>query len=571
MKIELCATRQAILDAEGSLLVTGGPGSGKTTIALLKAQRRVKQLKPGQEVLFLSFSRAAIRQVLFRCKHLLTRAERQSVAAMTYHAFCMEILRSHGALLTGRPPAVLFPREEKLRQAAFTGDWGAEQQRLAHEEATFTFDQFAAGAAELLQECVALRQLLCDAYPLMIVDEFQDTDNNQWKLIHEMSKSAELFCLADPEQRIFDFRPDIDARRIAFLRENVQVSEFSLGSENHRSPVAGILDFADAVLKNRSPLPETSDVKQVSYYPNTFASTVHAAVIWTFSSLRQRVSDRDLSVAVLCRSNSLVIQLSDILSESHTYSSRTLTPISHDVLWDAEQSAAAAVAVASILEWPNHSHPSSVAATLHEIAEYYRLKNAEKPSQTAFETARKAADAASKLLADQNFRFQVAKLLLNQRESFAPLSGNATADWLSARRILEGIPALNDLTRGAKLVRLFRATDSLAQGLASAWLGSGSYAGASLLVRNILQREQLVSAERDPKGCMLMSMHKSKGKEFDGVILVEGAFSSRLFDENEPPPNESSRRLLRVALTRARSLVTLVRPHDARPLVDSLP
>jgi DNA helicase-2/ATP-dependent DNA helicase PcrA len=568
VKIEICATRQAILDVAGSLLVVGGPGSGKTTIALLKAQRRVKALKPGQEVLFLSFSRAAIRQVLLRCKHLLSRAERQRVTAMTYHAFCIEILRSHGALISGRPPSVLFPREEKLRQAAFDGDWRREQERLAREEATFAFDQFAVGASELVLKCVALRKLLCDAYPMMIVDEFQDTDNSQWRLIQELSKSTELFCLADPEQRIFDFRPEIDAKRIDLLRETVCLSEFNLGSENHRSPTSSILAFADAVLKNRGPLPQTPDVKQMAYYPNTFDSAVHAAVIWSFASLRKRFGDRNISVAVLCRSNTLVVRLSDILAESHTYSAQSLAPISHDVLWDAEQSSAAAAAVASILEWPERSAQLSVAATLHEIAEYHRLKDAEHPSQTARETARKAEEAAASIRAGANCRFQVAKLLLNQRESFPPLSGRPTDDWLSARRILEGVPALKDLARSAKLVRLFRTTDSLAQGLASAWLGAGSYDGATALVRNLLQREQLISAERDAGGCTIMSMHKSKGKEFDGVVLVEGAFSSRFFDEGEPPPNENSRRLLRVAITRARSSVTLVRPHNARPLID---
>jgi DNA helicase-2/ATP-dependent DNA helicase PcrA len=50
---------------------------------------------------------------------------------------------------------------------------------------------------------------------------------------------------------------------------------------------------------------------------------------------------------------------------------------------------------------------------------------------------------------------------------------------------------------------------------------------------------------------------------------VEGAFKSSFFDErNEQPPFERSRRLLRVGLTRARTLVAIVRPQNARPLVD---
>lgn len=77
-----------------------------------------------------------------------------------------------------------------------------------------------------------------------------------------------------------------------------------------------------------------------------------------------------------------------------------------------------------------------------------------------------------------------------------------------------------------------------------------------------------MSAERDPQGCILMNMHKAKGKEFDGVVLVEGAFKSGFFDEKtERPPYERSRRLLRVGLTRARTLVTIIRPQNARPLV----
>lgn len=99
-------------------------------------------------------------------------------------------------------------------------------------------------------------------------------------------------------------------------------------------------------------------------------------------------------------------------------------------------------------------------------------------------------------------------------------------------------------------------------------VASSSYAGVSDLVKRILEQERLIAVERDPQGGVLMNMHKSKGKEFDGVVLVEGAFKSGFFNEREKPPFEPSRRLLRVGLTRARTLVTIVRPQKARPLVD---
>jgi DNA helicase II / ATP-dependent DNA helicase PcrA len=147
--------------------------------------------------------------------------------------------------------------------------------------------------------------------------------------------------------------------------------------------------------------------------------------------------------------------------------------------------------------------------------------------------------------------------------------GSLFADWKTAHRLLQEIPALNELYREVRLVRLFRATDALASGLAGRWLASSSYADASDLVRRILEQERLIASDRELQGCVLMNMHKAKGKEFDGVVLVEGAFKSGFFDEKtEQVPFERSRRLLRVGLTRARALVTIVRPQNARPLVD---
>ena len=568
MKLEMCTKRKAIIAQDGHMLVLGGPGSGKTTIALFKAQKRFATLKPGQEILFLSFSRAAIRQVLLRCKDILRPIERRSVSVKTYHAFCMELLEVHGRLLHGRPVRFLYPGEERLQKSAFNGDWNIERRRQADQLGVYCFDLFADGAADLLERSVALRTLIADRFPMIIVDEFQDTDDNQWRIVRALAEVSEVLCLADPEQRIFDYRDDIDPRRLDILREVIKVVEFDLGGENHRSPNAGILKFADAVLRNQAPLPATSDVKQASYWPNAFAATVHAAVIWTFSALRKK-GIASPSVAVLSRSNSLISDLSVILSEPHTYKARPLPVVEHDVVWDAELSAAAAVVVASILEWPTAPIQESLARTLRLIAGFYRLKNAEEPTKTAAEHARKYDEAAAKVAKGETPRINAAKALFSANVADTALIGEPVADWKTARRVLQDIPALSELFREVRLVRLLNATDALSSGLAERWLVSGSYAGASDLVKRILEQERLISAERDPQGCILMNIHKAKGKEFDGVVLVEGAFKSGFFDERtEQAPYERSRRLLRVGLTRARTLVTIVRPKGARPLVD---
>jgi DNA helicase-2/ATP-dependent DNA helicase PcrA len=48
-----------------------------------------------------------------------------------------------------------------------------------------------------------------------------------------------------------------------------------------------------------------------------------------------------------------------------------------------------------------------------------------------------------------------------------------------------------------------------------------NYEGAARMIRSVLDQEKLIGLERDPKGVSLMTIHKSKGKEFDGVVMVE--------------------------------------------------
>lgn len=66
----------------------------------------------------------------------------------------------------------------------------------------------------------------------------------------------------------------------------------------------------------------------------------------------------------------------------------------------------------------------------------------------------------------------------------------------------------------------------------------------------------------------LMTMHRSKGKEFDTVVIFEGSYTARLLSPDGGPKRiQADRRLLRVAITRARHGVVILRPSDAPPLL----
>lgn len=568
MSIELSETAQGALVDEGLTLVLGGPGSGKTTLSLLKAQALIPTLKPGQEVLFLSFSRAAVRQVEVRCKDILSAEERKLIAVRTYHAFSMDILRAHGRLLVGRPPKIIYPGEEAIAEAAYAGDWRAEASRLASEEGRYVFGEFASGAATLLAGSIAVASLIANKYPIVILDEFQDTNEAQWQLVQRLAQRSRLVVLADPDQRIFDYDPTVDPERLDQLRALLAPTEYDLTGENHRSPDAGIMQFANSVLTNRE-LPDTSDVKTIVYRGHAFDATVHASVIWMFSELR-KLGVTHPSVVVLARANPLVGRISSILSVEHTYNGKTLRPVEHDVLWDAELTAAAAIVIASILEWPQRERTPALVGTFERLADYFDAKNANRASKSARDMSARYRKAAQNVAQGRSQRPASVKLIERSFDQGIVLRGDPSRDWLMARELLASGSDFADLLANVNHVRLFRASDEIGSRLANAWDRKGGYGSAADLVKRALDAGKIQSDQRAPRGSILMTMHKAKGKEFDGAILIEGQYQGLFFNpDREQEPFHATRRLLRVALTRARRRVLIVRPHGALPLTDS--
>lgn len=90
----LTTAQREIADAATSarILVTAGPGTGKTytLVARLDALIQVHELDPGQEILVLSFSRAAVREI--RDRRRIFKGAASYVAARTFDSFATRVL-----------------------------------------------------------------------------------------------------------------------------------------------------------------------------------------------------------------------------------------------------------------------------------------------------------------------------------------------------------------------------------------------------------------------------------------------------------------------------------------------
>ncbi len=108
-------------------------------------------------------------------------------------------------------------------------------------------------------------------------------------------------------------------------------------------------------------------------------------------------------------------------------------------------------------------------------------------------------------------------------------------------------------------MRLLRRGAQIEARLAGAWREHGAYREARDLLRAAVVEDQFAATARPHLGVTVMTIHKAKGKEFDEVIVFEGAYS-RYLRPGGANEERSARFNLHVAATRARTAVTIMTP-----------
>ncbi|WP_300394177.1 ATP-dependent helicase [Henriciella sp.] len=589
--MKLSKEQQAVMGAPGHVLVKGGPGSGKTTISILRAARvAAEKLQSEQRVLFLSFARATVSRVIEAIDEeaAIASEQKKRIEVETYHSFFWSIIKAHGYLIgLPRKLNLLTPSNEAIALAGVRSDFpsrglspaqktakaaaeSAKRRQLAFDKGLICFDLFASLVHDLLSRSERLTALVCSRYPYIILDEFQDTNLSQWEVVQDLGAKATILALADPEQRIFEWL-GADPARLQQFDDRFSPLNVDLGKANHRSVDTELTQFGDHVLTGK--FNENYKGLDLELYPSNKNQALGKLVSVTLRSIdRLKKSKPDgWSIAVLVPTKAMTRLVSDSFRSPPT----TMPAINHRAVVEIEGAILAAEIIAFCLE----QAPTGLLALGSKIEAFYRGKGGDSPTKRDLGTASKFEKHR---LAFEQLGNDLSRL--DKRNSFHALSkiyasilqvslqGDPYADWISVRDLLEGsgVSALEEIAAEAKNLRLLERGGELRQALAQDWRENGSYLNALSAVENSFVQDHFAMTSKPEAGVVIMNMHKAKGKQFDEVILFDGweRHRNRIVRQNKRENLSSQvRQNFRVSVTRAKSRTTILTPQRDKCVV----
>lgn len=357
--------QQAVEATKGPLLILAGAGSGKTRVLTYRIAQLIESgaAFPG-EIFAVTFTNKAAREMRERVARLLggLGLTEDSIWITTFHSAGAKILRTHGhriGLQPGftiyddsdqlslikncmerlglndkviAPKAIMYrinqlkndaidPREFRPTNPNFFESKAAPVMRAYEEAMLFNnavdFGDLLFKTYLLFLTDTELRDRYQDNFPFIMVDEYQDTNPVQYKLLRLLTEKYRNLCVVgDEDQSIYKWR-GADIRNIMDFEKDFPEAKVIKLEENYRS-TAHIIRAASHVIshnkqrKEKTLFTSNPDGEQVQVH---FLDSDLDEARWVVRSIKERVAaGAALSeIAIFYRTHAQSRLLEDIL------------------------------------------------------------------------------------------------------------------------------------------------------------------------------------------------------------------------------------------------------------------
>ena len=287
--------RRAVETINGPVLILAGAGTGKTRVITHRIVHMVISGVPPEQILAVTFTNKAAREMQERVCKLLPRIASSTEkparpTICTFHSLCVRILRQHIEKLGYKRNFVIYDEAEQLaavkkilshfsargektdpaailgllsrfKNSPEKGAFGdesvramAEHVRARYESAlracnAVDFDDLILLTLRLFDEFPDALESCRSRYRYVMVDEYQDTNASQFRLVHLLTQEHRNFCVVgDDDQSIYGWRGAEIANLLEIERYFPEVKVIKL-EQNYRSTET-ILAAANAIIKN---------------------------------------------------------------------------------------------------------------------------------------------------------------------------------------------------------------------------------------------------------------------------------------------------------------------------------
>ncbi len=214
---------------EGPLLIIAGPGTGKTrTLTHRIAHLVTEHGVPARHCLAITFTRRAAEEMRERLTALVPE-QAPELTITTFHSLGLAILR------------------EQHERAGLNAGFGITEELTEHTPDLVDFDDLIDLPLALLEADPELAAAYRDRYRWISVDEYQDVDERQYRLLRQLATpEGNLTAIGDPDQAIYRFR-GADVGFFLRFREDFPGARTVQLTRNYRSS-AQVLTAAQRVI-----------------------------------------------------------------------------------------------------------------------------------------------------------------------------------------------------------------------------------------------------------------------------------------------------------------------------------